>query len=68
VPGERLVIQFEDRTELQISLKAEDQIGPEAAMLSHAKQRISVWRFGDEIQKSIGPKGLNEPFQIYGRL
>jgi hypothetical protein len=45
VRGEKLVIQFEDQVVLEISLREEDQVGPEAAMLVDANERISVWRY-----------------------
>jgi hypothetical protein len=47
VPGTKLVIEFEDGTMAEISLSPDDQVGPEAAMLSDSKKPISVWRAGD---------------------
>ena len=45
VRGEKLVIQFEDQVVFEISLRQEDQVGPEAAMVVDANERISVWRY-----------------------
>jgi hypothetical protein len=48
IQGEKLVLEFDDRSVLEVSLKPENQIGPEAAMLSDAKGRLSVWRAGED--------------------
>lgn len=50
VPKTKLLIEFEE-LKIEISLKLEEQVGPEAAMLSYlweSKQRLAVWRAADE--------------------
>ena len=43
VTGKQIVIQFENDSEIIISLRPEDQVSPEAAVLYSDSQPICVW-------------------------
>jgi hypothetical protein len=48
LPGEKLVIEFEDDSLVEVSLTVEDQSEPEAATFFDSKKGFMVWRFGED--------------------
>lgn len=43
IPEQQLAIEFDGNSKLAISLKSEDQISPEAAILTQGATQICVW-------------------------